>query len=131
MPRPEGGIEVVPRKEVDLAFERAAAATWEESEPQELLSRRLVDYFYEKLDKNLGKLMVASTILSAGVVGYVNFSAMGGLDHSSFSRLTLSIAVFGSSVMAGAWLGFMGSLVGGMGIALLSDKVGRLEGDIR
>ena len=75
--------------------------------------------------------MGASTILGIGVMGYGAWNVARGLGNSSFPGLVSDVAVVGSSLIAGAWLGFMGGLAGGVGIALLSDKVGSLEGNIR
>lgn len=90
------------------------------------LTRRLTDGFYD----HCGKVMVATTVIGSVFLSYVTFNALGKLDNS-FPDLAVKGVVLASSIVGGAAAGFMGGLIGGLGIALMSEQVEKVENMIR
>lgn len=90
------------------------------------LTRRLTDSFYE----HWGKFITVTTVIGAGFLSYTTFNALGKIDNS-FPDLAVKGVVLASSIVGGAAAGFMGGLIGGLGIVLMSEQVEKVEDMIR
>lgn len=119
--------EILPPLNVELEGvfkETGVISSGTEGNPN--LTRKLTDSFYDYF----GKVMVATTVIGSGFLSYVTFNALGKLDNS-FPDIAVKGVVLASSIVGGAAAGFMGGLIGGLGIALMSEQVEKVEDMIR
>jgi len=90
------------------------------------LTRRLTDSFYD----HWGKFTAATTVIGTGYLSYTTFNALEKMDNS-WPDLAMKGVVLASAIVGGASLGFMGGLIGGLGIAILGEQIEKVENVIR